>query len=179
MKDKNPQRILIIGNFGAGKSWLAQQISNVFALPMISMDRVLESVPGEAPKDRRIFAAALQLHIQPASWILEGAYADGATLAILHADLLLWLDLPTEDCLRNIAHRQAKQKIQGGGLSAVDWTILEDATKNFDKSNSLSSRSAMQSIFDLCPAQKLRFESALEASEWVHSLTHSRNPPQL
>ena len=87
-------RWLIVGNFGTGKSRMARTLSERISVPVISMDALWDSIAAAPPKPRSAFIQKIQEAIQEESWIIEGAYGDGALTASARAQGLIWIDLP-------------------------------------------------------------------------------------
>lgn len=87
------QRIMILGQPGAGKSWLARELGARTGLPVIHMD----CIHWQAGWVERPLAEKLQLaraaEATPA-WIFEGGLSATYDSRAARADLVIWLDLP-------------------------------------------------------------------------------------
>ena len=87
------QRIMIVGQPGSGKSWLARQLGARLALPVYHIDHIhwqsgwVER--DRAEKDR----LCLAVEALPA-WIFEGGHSATYANRVVRADLLIWLDMP-------------------------------------------------------------------------------------
>lgn len=86
-----PQRVLVAGTSGAGKTTVARAVAEALGCPHVELD-ALHHGPGWTPRaefedDVRRFAAS-------DAWASEWQYAAVRELLLARADLLVWLDLP-------------------------------------------------------------------------------------
>ncbi len=90
---KPMQRVMIIGQPGSGKSWLAREMGKVTGLPVYHMDHI-HWKPGwieREPKDKlRLVSAVHDLE----EWILEGGLSRSWDERLARADTCIWLDFP-------------------------------------------------------------------------------------
>ncbi len=91
--DFKPQRILVIGNAGAGKSTIAAALSEALHLPLVSLDRLVWR-PGwkKAPRDE--YRRDLDRIINQPAWVVDGVSSRLWEVA----DLVIFLD-----CSRRIS----------------------------------------------------------------------------
>jgi adenylate kinase family enzyme len=85
---------MIIGQPGAGKSWLARRLGDATGLPVVHIDREVHWLPGwveSSPQDKVRRAAAI--HARDA-WIIEGGHSRSWPQRLARADTLIWLDVP-------------------------------------------------------------------------------------
>ena len=100
------ERILIIGNSGSGKTWLGTPLSQKMNIPLHHMDTLRWDKGGY--KIRRSAADiykdldAIQKQDQ---WILEGVFGKMIERCLPFSTLLIWLNLPWEDCKQNLLSR--------------------------------------------------------------------------
>lgn len=100
-------RILVIGSAGAGKSTLSQQLSKVFNLPLIHLDRYYWK-PNWIPTSNVEWD---QFVIETASleqWIMDGNYSRTLDLRVKRADVIIFLDMPRILCIYRIIKRRIK-----------------------------------------------------------------------
>jgi len=88
-----PNRILIYGVTGSGKSSLARQLSEATGLPHICVDDLThlpnwEQVPKEEQRTKLLEICAKD------QWILDGAYSCWSDIVLERADLVIALDYP-------------------------------------------------------------------------------------
>jgi len=116
-------RVLIMGNGGTGKTWLARRLGERFLRPVIHLDD-MHWEPGrygiardKAVRDKIVVAAANE-----DAWIMEGVYGQLASMVLNRVTTLIWIDLPEQECIANVKERG----IQGGETrtqfdSLVKW----------------------------------------------------------
>lgn len=120
------KRMLIMGNGGCGKTWLAHRISERLGFPAIHLDD-MHWEPGHygkardtALRDDDVKAAA-----QADEWVMEGVYGQLVNMVLDRVTTLIWIDLPEEECIANIKERG----IQGGG-SDTRFRISSDGSQS-------------------------------------------------
>lgn len=154
-------RIVIIGNSGSGKSWLAERLANQLRSPTIDLDEI-HWIPGgyQARRNQAEARAAVQTHAAKDRWIIEGVYGWLVAEALPKATALLLLDMPDEQCVANV---QARGIRRGGDeashIELIAW-ICEYRTRQ--NSNSWIGHAGLFDSF-AGPKQRLRSRSELDA----------------
>ncbi len=148
------ERLLIIGNSGSGKTWLSNQVERRAGLRAIHLDD-LHWQPGryglrrdEADVLRDVAAAAAA-----DDWVIEGVYGWLATAALPRATMLVWLDLPEQDCIANVRARGR----QGGDTEAGHAALLDWVAGYWQRTTS-SSHAGHQSIYAAFAGAKARLK---------------------
>ena len=85
------QRILVIGNGGAGKSTLARALSQRLDLPCVELDALYWG-PGWTPRLPDDFPADVARAAAGERWVIEGNYGSVRALLWPRADTIVWLD---------------------------------------------------------------------------------------
>ncbi len=88
-----PQRILVIGCGGAGKSAFAREMGRRTNLPVVHLDRLYWRpgwVKTEATEWNRVVKEALSAD----QWIMDGNYGGTLSLRFQACDAVVFLDLP-------------------------------------------------------------------------------------
>ena len=87
-------KIVIIGNSGSGKTWLAKRLGIILSAPVVHLDDLFWE-PGGFDKQRNIdqIELLIQQHKNEAAWIAEGVFGELAEHYLEDAMFLLWLDI--------------------------------------------------------------------------------------
>jgi adenylate kinase family enzyme len=99
------ERILVLGNAGAGKSHLAAALGERLGLDVVHLDRLFWR-PGWVERGREEFIE-LQRRALPRDgrWIADGNYVNTLDVRLPLADTVIVLDMPTVTCLRRVVAR--------------------------------------------------------------------------
>ena len=98
------QRILVIGNCGAGKSTFSKRLGALTGHPVIHLDQYYYKSNWRAPEAEEWKATVARLSARP-SWIMDGNYRSTLTIRIDRADTVIFLDASTATCLWRITKR--------------------------------------------------------------------------
>lgn len=104
-----PQRVLVAGLSGAGKTTLARRIAATLELPLVELD-ALHHGPGWTPRpefldDVRSLAAG-------DTWVTEFQYAAARPLLQTGADTLVHLDVPFAVALGRLTRRTVRRRVR-------------------------------------------------------------------
>ena len=161
----NMQRVLIIGNSGSGKSWLARRLAEKIALPAIDLDN-LNWEPGGYVKARAkeaVLKDALTMASE-AHWIMEGVYGWIADSVLAYATHIIWLTPDPAECVENIKARG----VRNSG-SATDFTALLEWSAAYETRTGSSSYQGHLAVFaKASPAQQIRLSSRDEMMSFLN-----------
>ena len=101
------QRLLVLGNGGAGKSTFAAAAGEAFSLPVVHLDK-LWWLPGWVNRSREEFDALLAEELEKPAWVMDGNYRRTLSVRLVAADAAVFLDLPAAECLKS-AYARAEQ----------------------------------------------------------------------
>jgi adenylate kinase family enzyme len=87
------QRVLIVGNGGAGKSTLARALGARTGLPVIHLD-VLFWKPGWVETGDDEFREAVTEALAAPAWICDGNFGSTWDVRMPRADTIIWIDRP-------------------------------------------------------------------------------------
>lgn len=88
------KKIIIIGNSGSGKTFLAKEISSALSIPIIHLDDFFwtdKTCSQKRPKDQVL--NKLAEYSQKDQWIIEGIFGDLIKIPLLKAETLIFLDM--------------------------------------------------------------------------------------
>lgn len=98
------QRILIIGNAGAGKSTFAAALAEKLRIPLIHLDRIFWRGNWEHIS-REEFDGKLQQVLATPQWIIDGNFNRTLPHRLAYCDTVFFFDMPTALCLWGITKR--------------------------------------------------------------------------
>ncbi len=93
------ERVVIIGNGGAGKSTLARRLGTFTRLPVYHLDRLFWH-PGWTKPQEETWHPFVDSLIATERWIIEGNYGSTMAARMARADTIVWLDYPRRTCWR-------------------------------------------------------------------------------
>lgn len=98
------QRVLVLGNGGAGKSTFARAMGERFSLPVVHLDRIWW-LPGWVNRSREEFDELLGRELDAPAWVMDGNYERTLSWRLCYAEAAVFLDLPAEECLKSVRAR--------------------------------------------------------------------------
>jgi energy-coupling factor transporter ATP-binding protein EcfA2 len=115
-------RVLIIGNSGAGKSWLATRLAMKLRAPHIDLDDLY--FVGEGYRQTRTKAETIDRALTMASqacWVMEGIYGWLAEPLLATTTHLVWLTPSSEACVANIIARGPRGAPAESFIELLAW----------------------------------------------------------
>lgn len=85
-----PQRILVIGIPGAGKSTLAGELAEKYQLPLIRMDQLFWKNDQETIGTEALVEKMSEVVAGP-RWVIDGNYSSSLGMRLERADTVIWL----------------------------------------------------------------------------------------
>lgn len=166
LQQEERQRILIFGNGGTGKSWLARQIGTLIGRAPIHLDD-LRWAPGGygIARDNRLVLDEVVEAAKAETWLMEGVYGWLAKSVLGRATTLVWIDLPEDECVANATARG----IQGGGTEEGFRELIEWIKEYRQRENSSTSYSAHKTLFDTYAGSKMILRNRAEIGAYVKS----------
>ncbi|MBB3464548.1 AAA family ATPase [Rhizobium sp. BK377] len=167
VQEEQLQRILIFGNAGTGKSWLARQIGVLIGRTAIHLDD-MRWVPGHygvARNNRLVFNKVVEA-VQAEAWLMEGVYGWLAEGVLGRATTLVWIDLPEDECVANVTARG----IQGGGSEENFKELVEWIKEYRRRENSSTSYSGHQKLFNEYVGSKTLLANRAEIAAFVENI---------
>lgn len=165
-----PQRVLVLGGCGSGKSTFARRLSQRTGLPVVHLDQLYWS-PGwvERPEEefRRLLTHALD---QPA-WIMDGNFSGTLPQRLARCDQVFFFDLSPAACLLGVLRRIAASRgrtrpdMAEGCPERLDPAFLR-YTWRFSRDKAPKVRTLLAESGIPC----LRFTSRRQANQYLQSL---------
>jgi len=123
-----PQRVIVAGASGSGKTHLAGRIGAALRIPHIEID-ALHHGPGWVK--RSTFEVDIAQFAQSPQWVTEWQYAAVRPLLAKQADLLVWLDLSRTRVMWQVTGRTLRRFLRqetlwNGNVEPPVWTIFRD-----------------------------------------------------
>ena len=104
-----PQRLLVAGASGSGKSTFCRAASEALDLPYTELDSLFH---GPDWMRRPTFEADVAALAAQPRWVVEWQYRDVRSLLVDRADTMLWLDLPRRAQMRQIIVRTVRRRLR-------------------------------------------------------------------
>jgi hypothetical protein len=127
-----PQRVMVIGSSGAGKSELGLRLAEALQLPLTDLDDEHWQAGWVEPPDDWWRERNRQLAAEE-RWVLEGNYGDTIDIRARRADLIVLLDLPRLLCCWRVIVRFCKirfgrqvWRLPKNCQANPDWEPLRD-----------------------------------------------------
>ena len=98
------QKILLIGNAGAGKTTFAKQLALKLHLPLVHLDNLYWCGDWDH-LSRDEFDVILQSELEKPQWIIDGNFNRTIPYRLQYCDTVFYFDFPTITCLAGITKR--------------------------------------------------------------------------
>jgi adenylate kinase family enzyme len=157
-------RIVIIGNSGSGKSYLAAQLGARLAVPVTHLDQLFWEPGGFTVKrpQARVLRDIERVKQNP-RWIAEGVFGELARRFLEDAEALIWLDMDWAICHSNLLQRGSESDRQPDPQAAeASFQRLLVWASQYWAREDLRSHRGHQAIFDTFPRAKRALRSRAE-----------------
>jgi adenylate kinase family enzyme len=162
-KSGQAQRIVITGNSGSGKSYVAQCIAQAFALPLVDLDQVYWQEKSYGTKRDDMLARNLveKATAKPA-WVIEGVFGALCRIALQKATGLIWLDIPWEECRASLMQRGLRRNMaETDHAELVAW-----AAAYWERQNANSHAGHLR-LFEAIDGAKIRLTDRSQVDRFV------------
>jgi adenylate kinase family enzyme len=162
-------KMVIIGNSGSGKTWLARHLSTIRPAPVIHLDDLFWE-PGGFDKKRGDEEIELLIAQSKArdSWIAEGVFGELAEHYLDTADFLVWLDMDWTVCRRCLEERGSESKRHLGREQSEEGLrkLVEWASRYYERKDSRS-YAGHKGLFENFSGQKVRIRSEIAVNQFL------------
>lgn len=119
-----PQRVMVIGSSGSGKSTISRKLAKRYRLPLVHLDHHFWQPGWVQPSDEQWRRQVGDL-ISEEHWLHDGNYSSTMALRLQRADLVVFLDMSRSRCLWRVLVRflLGRQDIPGCG-DRIRWRFL-------------------------------------------------------
>ncbi|MBD2463342.1 adenylate kinase [Oscillatoria sp. FACHB-1407] len=179
-----PQRIVVVGCSGSGKTTTARHIAKLLHIPHVELD-ALHWEPNwtEAPLD--VFQARITKALSGDRWVVDGNYSKVRDLVWSRADTIVWLDYPLGlvmwQLLKRTLQRSWRQEVLWNG-NRENWqlsffsrdSILLWALRTFRKHRRTYAALSQDPIF--AHLKFVRLRSPQNTRDWLTKFCSATNP---
>jgi adenylate kinase family enzyme len=118
------KRVLVLGNAGSGKSWLAARIGARLGMEVIHLDQLFWK-PGWVARPLEEFSKAVDERLTTeGSWVADGNYLDSLPMRAARSDTIIVLDVPTWRCLARVVMRSLRSRTRSDMADGCEERIL-------------------------------------------------------
>lgn len=167
-------RILIFGNSGSGKSWLASKLAESLRMPIVHFDKHFWEPGGfNQKRDKQIVFQEITNLSQGKSWIMEGVFGELAEIALKNATFVVFLDKPWSECRAALMDRGSESAKQLDTVQAEEsFKQLLQWAENYWNRSDLRSHTGHQALYDKAQCRKLIVKSRAEMDEVILAALH-------
>lgn len=110
MSPPEPDRIVVIGTSGSGKSTVARRIGDRLGMPVVELD-ALHHLPGWEPRPVEEFRGLVAEAIAGHRWVVDGNYTIVRDLVWPRTQTVLWLDYPRRIVMSRVVRRSLRRVV--------------------------------------------------------------------
>lgn len=167
-----PERILVYGVTGSGKTWLAERISAATGIPWHAVDD-LTWEPGWVPVPEDEQRRRIDTICAGERWVLDAAYGTWLDIPLARAELIVALDFPRWLSLWRLIRRSLARAVDGrpicnGNRESFRHLLSPDSIVVWHFKSFSRKRTRMRA-WELDPGVPavLRFTSPRPVKEWL------------
>jgi adenylate kinase family enzyme len=151
-------KVLIFGNSGSGKSYLARKLCAGEGLQHLDLD-TLAWKPGDPPQREALAVSATRIEnftARHGGWAIEGCYTDLLELAAPRSTEIIYLNLPVSACIANARSRPWEpHKYPSKAAQDKNLGMLLDWIAAYEERSDLFSKSAHLRFYAQYPGPKV------------------------
>jgi adenylate kinase family enzyme len=163
--------MIIIGNSGSGKTWLAKRHADLLGIPVVHIDDIFWE-PGGFDKKRpqEVVLSMIQEAKAMDSWIVEGVFGELAEQFFDCAESLVWLDIDWPTCQARLLKRGSESRQHLGRAESEQGlkNLVEWASQYYERTNARSYAGHRKLMEDF-PGRKVHLKSQAEVIGMIES----------
>jgi len=106
-------KIIIVGNSGSGKTWMSERMARLLGIRHITLDVIFWEAGGyNRKRDAHEIQADLKEIQNSSTWLVEGVFGHLVDVLMAFTDTLIYMDLPWEECKKNLLSRGSESSRQ-------------------------------------------------------------------
>jgi adenylate kinase family enzyme len=164
-------KIVITGNSGSGKTWLARKIAP-HESKIIHLDTIFWE-PGGFDKKRwqREIDNLISQNVNHKEWIAEGVFGELINRFMYEASIFILLDMPWELCRKRLENRGSEsKKHMCRTQSSEGLKKLNDWAQQYYERTNLTSKFGRQQLFEPFKGTKALLKSEEEVINYISKL---------
>jgi adenylate kinase family enzyme len=165
-------KIIIIGNSGSGKTWLGERMARLLGIRHIALDDIFWEAGGyNRKRDAHEVETGLKKIQNSGTWLVEGVFGQLADVLMAFADILIYMDLPCEECKKNLLSRGSESSRQLDPKKAEEnFNALLEWAEAYETRDSKASKMYHDFLFVSFSGEKFRICSRDDAEQLLKSL---------
>lgn len=164
------ERILIIGCPGSGKSTLSKQVSKRLNLPILHLDRIFH-IDNQRHISREELTKKIRQFIDKNKrFIIDGNYSGTLDLRMEHADTIIFFDIPTNICLKNVMNRIMENKPRDDIAPGFDNSVYNQDFIDYIKTFKKDKQPYIEECIKEFDGEIIRIESYNDAEKLLKQL---------
>lgn len=168
MAGVRPDRVVVVGTSGAGKSTFAAKAGQILGAPHVELDALhWEADWQETPAEE--MRARVSDAVAGPRWVVDGNYAMVRDLVWPRAEALVWLDLSLGRCLWQVVRRTIRR--------ALTREVLWGNNREPVLRNLLTRESIIWWTLSTHASRRREYEAALADSAWAGLPVHRLRTP--
>lgn len=157
------ERIIVIGCPGSGKSTFSRALHQITGIPLVHLDMLFWN-NDKTTVEKAVFLERLEKAMAQSQWIIDGNYASTMELRMQACDTVIFLDYPTDICLKGIQQRR------GTVRSDIPWVETEEDSEflEFIQNFHAENRPQILALLGKYGQKNIRiFQNRREANEFL------------
>ena len=161
--------MIIIGNSGSGKTWLATRLAATVSATVVNLDGIFWE-PGafDNKRSHEEIELLIQQSKEEKSWIVEGVFGELAERYLDVAEFLVWLDIDWHVCKRRLEERGSESKKHIGREQSKQGlqNLIEWASEYCDRQD-LRSAKGHKALFEEFSGNKAHLRSETDVKRFL------------